>query len=319
MLQMSPCPFGFGKKGTCKRALFYLRGVQSMRILLYGHKGWIGHKIAALIAASPHALVRGTARIDDVEALDRELAATQPERVICCVGRTHGPGCSTIDYLEQPGRLVDNVRDNLFAPLALALRCRDAGIHLTYLGTGCIFEYAEEKRVFREDSAPNFFGSGYSVVKGFTDQLMHLLEGTVLNLRIRMPITDEVHPRNFITKIASYDKICSVPNSMSVLDELLPCLVDLCERGETGTVNLCNPGVMSHNEILALYREIVDPAFTWENFSQEEQDALLAAGRSNNELDASQLQRLCPGILPLREAVTRALHRMKKRRYKEVD
>ena len=45
---------------------------------------------------------------------------------------------------------------------------------------------------------PNFFGSSYSVVKGFTDRLMKLYDENVLNLRIRMPITGEQNSRNFI-------------------------------------------------------------------------------------------------------------------------
>jgi len=38
---------------------------------------------------------------------------------------------------------------------------------------------------------------------------MHLFTN-VLNVRIRMPITDDSSNRNFITKITSYKKICSV-------------------------------------------------------------------------------------------------------------
>ena len=283
-----------------------------MRVLIYGHRGWIGQKLQALLEKS-HEVVGAQARLDDVERVREELMETQPDRVICCVGRTHGPGCSTIDYLEQKGRIVDNVRDNLFAPMVVALQCKALGIHLTYLGTGCIFEYKGEDRIFEESSVPNFFGSGYSVVKGFTDRLMHLVEEQVLNVRIRMPITDEVHPRNFITKITRYEKICSIPNSMTVLDDLLPRLVDLCVMGHTGTVNLCNPGVMSHDEILGLYRDIVDPTFTWQNFTQEEQDEILAAGRSNNELAVTTLVTLFPQVPTLRESVTRALQRMAQR------
>ena len=99
---------------------------------------------------------------------------------------------------------------------------------------------------------PNFFGSSYSIVKGFTDQLMSLYKDSVLNLRIRMPITGEKNGRNFITKIVNYEKVCSVPNSMSVLPELLPFVIDMMEKGKTGTINLTNPGLISHNEILKL-------------------------------------------------------------------
>ena len=143
----------------------------------------------------------------------------------------------------------------------------------------------EEVNGFNEESLPNFFGSSYSVVKGFTDRLMHGYEESVLNLRIRMPITNINNPRNFITKITTYEKICSIPNSMTVLPELLPLVLTMMINKTTGTVNLTNPGLISHNDILELYKEIVDQSFTWNNFSIEEQNLILASKRSNNYLD----------------------------------
>jgi 3,5-epimerase/4-reductase len=98
---------------------------------------------------------------------------------------------------------------------------------------------------------------------------------------------------------------------MTVLPELLPILVDLIGRKVVGTVNLTNPGTISHNEILTMYREIVDPNFTWRNFSVEEQRAILAAGRSNNLLDTSRLETLYPGIRPIREAVSDIISRLR--------
>jgi 3,5-epimerase/4-reductase len=159
--------------------------------------------------------------------------------------------------------------------------CKLQNIHYTYLGTGCIFKFDEdhpfglEENGFHEKSLPNFFGSSYSVVKGFTDQLMHLYEDNVLNLRIRMPITGEKNSRNFITKIVNYEKVCSVPNSMTVLPELLLYVLDMMNNKLTGTMNLTNPGLISHNEILEMYKEIVDINFTWENFTIEEQNEVL--------------------------------------------
>jgi 3,5-epimerase/4-reductase len=246
-----------------------------------------------------------------------ELDRLKPDRAVCLVGRTHGGGIATIDYLEQPGKLVENVRDNLYAPLSLGLLCKERSIHMTYFGTGCIFEYdaghpqdGGSSSGFTEEDLPNFFGSSYSVVKGFTDRLMHLLDcegGGALNVRIRMPIVGKDHPRNFITKITRYAKVCSIPNSMTVLPTLLPSLIKLIVAGETGTLNLTNPGVISHNEILTMYKEIVDPSFTWENFTVEEQNATLASKRSNNLLDTSRLERLCPEIPGIHEAVRQAL------------
>ncbi len=284
-----------------------------MRVLVYGYKGWIGSQFTQLLTSRAIQWVPGEERAEHPERIRAELAEKAPTHVISLIGRTHGPGSATIDYLESKGKLKDNVRDNLFAPMCLALACKQRGIHFTYLGTGCIFEYddehenAVEGKGFTEGAKPNFFGSSYSTVKGFTDQLMPLLGEGVLNLRIRMPITGEKHPRNFITKIAGYAKICSIPNSMSVLPDLLPAALSLMERKYSGTINLTNPGVISHNEVLTMYKEIVDPEFTWENFTLDEQAEVLAAGRSNNRLDTSLLERLCPGVLPIQEAVRAAL------------
>jgi hypothetical protein len=99
---------------------------------------------------------------------------------------------------------------------------------------------------------------------------------------------------------------------MTVLDELLPFLIDLALRGEVGTVNLTNPGIISHNEILTMYKEIVDPEFTWTNFTIEEQNHILASKRSNNCLDTTKLATLCPNVLPIHESVRNTILRMKK-------
>ena len=233
-----------------------------------------------------------------------------------------GEGHSTIDYLEQPGKLVDNIRDNLYAPMVLALECCQRQIHLTYLGTGCIFKYdAERHRLgsnvgFREADLPNFFGSSYSIVKGFTDRFMHMptFEGNVLNVRIRMPITADDHPRNFISKITHYQRICSMDNSMTVLPELLPIMIDMMVDREVGTVNLTNPNAVTHNRVLELYREIVDPFFEWQNFSEEEQRNILASDRSNNLLDTSKLQSYAPDVQPIELSIRQVLQRIKSSR-----
>jgi len=75
-----------------------------------------------------------------------------------------------------------------------------------------------------------------------------------------------------------------VPNSVTILPDLLPVAVELAERKVTGVVNFTNPGTLSHNEILDLYRQYIDPEYKYENFSLDEQAKILKAGRSNNEL-----------------------------------
>ena len=303
--------------------------MSEIKILVYGSNGWIGGQFINLLKSNNICFVKGNSRVDNETQIVEEIKDTAPTHVVSFIGRTHGKIdnkiYTTIDYLEQEGKLFENIRDNLFSPLLLSDICSKNNIHFTYLGTGCIFKFDEEhpfgkeENGFNEGSQPNFFGSSYSVVKGFTDRMMHLYEDKVLNLRIRMPITGEKNGRNFITKIVNYEKVCSVPNSMTVLPELLPYVLDMMKNKITGTINLTNPGLISHNEILQMYKEIVDNNFKWNNFSQEEQRKILAADRSNNYLDTNKLETLYPKIKHIRNSIRDCLIQYKKTLKEEIN
>lgn len=284
--------------------------------LIYGGRGWIGGQIIAILENQGERVIEGKSRVDDYVQTYDEIKQIKPDRVLCILGRTSGPGKPNIDYLELPGKLVENLRDNLQAPLNLAQACQSLKIHMTYLGTGCIYEFDEkhpqdnfERTGFTENDRPNFTKSQYSMVKGVTDQLIRQYD-YVLNARIRMPITYDRNPRNFVTKITQYSKVISIPNSMSVLPELLPIMIDLAKNHVTGTINLTNPGAMTHKEVLDMYREYVDPKFKYEIMDLEEFKKYTIAGRSNNYLDTKLLESYYPNVTPIREAVRKALIQM---------
>jgi len=289
--------------------------MQKIKLLIFGSKGWIGNQFIDYLNANKDeniTYMETNVRADNEQLVTDVIMAHSPTHIISFIGRTYGGDFNTIDYLEQPGKLTDNVRDNLYAPMVLANLSYKFNIHYTYLGTGCIFSQEDPtKKSYMETDNPDFFGSSYSTVKGFTDRLMRLYPNT-LNLRIRMPIVDFEHPRNFITKITQYEKICSMPNSMTVLPDFYPIILDMMKNKETGTMNLVNPGLITHNEILEMYKEIVDPEFTWTNFSIEEQNQILKSKRSNNHLNTSKLEKLYPSVLPIHYSVRNCLLKYKK-------
>ena len=45
-------------------------------------------------------------------------------------------------------------------------------------------------------------------------------------------------------------QVIDIPNSMTVLPELLPLAIKMAKRNLTGVMNYTNPGAISHNEIL---------------------------------------------------------------------
>lgn len=275
---------------------------KTMRVLVFGAKGLIGSELCDLMRKAALTVFESNARVEDEDAVRSDLRFFAPDRVVSCTGRTSGGQYKTIDYLEQKGKLVENVRDNLFGPVQLAMICKDRDIHCTIIGTGCIFnseydEMGQAETMFQEDDKPNFFGSAYSTVKGFTDQLLQsqALHHKVLNVRIRMPYSDKLNERNTLTKLISYPQICSLENSITTFS-LFPYLVKMVIAAQTGTINLCNPGPVDHETVLQLYKQHVDPTHTFELVSREQLFRKLPAERSNTVLDTSRLEALFPDV-----------------------
>ena len=115
-------------------------------VLLFGSKGWIGSKVYNLLVERGINVYKSKSRAEDIESIQKEVNDIgNVTHIMSFIGRTHGvyegENIGTIDYLEKPGKLMENMTDNLFAPVSLALFCKTNNIHFTYLGTGCIFAY----------------------------------------------------------------------------------------------------------------------------------------------------------------------------------
>ena len=279
----------------------------TFKVLIYGGHGWIGGQIVSLLKNNNITTIVSNTRVNYYDEILEELQTIQPTHIICTIGKTSGyignELVSTTDYFEYEGKLTENVHNNIYGPILIARAADRLNIHLTYLGTGCIFQYLEDTTYkFTEEDYPNFFGSSYSVTKGYTDSFMKGFDN-VLNIRIKMPISTSLNPREFITKITNYKKICSIPNSMTVLDDLLPIMLDMTLKNITGTVNLVNPGVISHNEILQIYKELIDSDYSWENINYNEQISFLKSHRCNNILDTQKLENMYAYIPDIKTSV----------------
>ena len=95
-----------------------------MKVLIYGANGWIGTQFVKLLQNENIQYISGLSRVDDDITLNEEIIQNSPTHIISFIGRTHGKIgnklYNTIDYLEQEGKLVENIRDNLYSPLILA-------------------------------------------------------------------------------------------------------------------------------------------------------------------------------------------------------
>lgn len=276
-------------------------------VLVFGGKtGWIGQRIVKILKEMGHNPVCATSRLEDRSSIINEIDLIQPDAIINAAGVTGRPN---IDWCED--HKPETIRANVIGALNLVDVAYLRNLHVTHLGTGCLYTFDDAHpkgsgKGFTEMDAPNHETSFYCFSKIRLESLL-LTYPNVLHLRVRMPLSSEKHPRNFITKITGYKKVINEPNSISVLEDLLPVAIDMTLRGLKGNYNFVNPGVITHNEILDLYKTYVDPEFSYTNFSVDEQNKILKATRSNCELDATKLLSEYPHIPSIRESVIKAL------------
>merc|ERR1719193_444511 len=294
------------------------------RFHIFGARGWLGEKVRDLLRKDGQMVTCSKVRMQNRIDVRAELDRIRPTHVLNCAGVTGRPN---VDWCEDNRETT--VRCNVIGTLNLADCCFQRNIHCANLATGCIFHYDEETPMhkwdpkskrwvnggqFTEESAPNFTGSWYSKTKGYVDQILRDSFPNVLTLRLRMPISDDLSPRSFITKITKYAKVVNIPNSMSVIHDLLPLYIEMAKAKKTGVYNFTNPGVISHNQVLDLYKKYIDPKFTYKNFTLEEQDKILKAARSNNELSTAKLEKVAEELnihLPhILDSMTQVFKRM---------
>uniref|UniRef100_A0A6P3YZ77 UDP-glucose 4,6-dehydratase n=1 Tax=Ziziphus jujuba TaxID=326968 RepID=A0A6P3YZ77_ZIZJJ len=274
-----------------------------LKFLIYGRTGWIGGLLGKLCNEGGIVFEYGKGRLEDRKSIMDDIRRVKPSHVFNAAGVTGRPN---VDWCES--HKVETIRTNVVGTLTLADVCREHGLLMMNFATGCIFEYDKDHPLgsgigFKEEDKPNFTGSFYSKTKAMVEELLREFDN-VCTLRVRMPISSDLsNPRNFITKISRYNRVVNIPNSMTVLDELLPISIEMAKRDCRGIWNFTNPGVISHNEILDMYRDYIDPQFKWENFDLEEQAKVIVAPRSNNEMNGMKLKQEFPELLSIKESI----------------
>ncbi|KAH6764176.1 rhamnose biosynthesis 1 [Perilla frutescens var. hirtella] len=280
----------------------------AFKFLIYGRTGWLGGLLGKLCEKQGIPYEYGKGRLENRAQILADVLAVKPTHVFNAAGLTGRPN---VDWCES--HKTETIRVNVAGTLTLADVCREHGLLVMNFATGCIFEYdaahPEGSGIgYKEEDTPNFIGSFYSKTKAMVEELLKEYDN-VCTLRVRMPISSDLsNPRNFITKISRYNKVVNIPNSMTVLDELLPISIEMAKRNLRGIWNFTNPGVISHNEILEMYKQYIDPDFKWANFTLEEQAKVIIAPRSNNEMDGAKLKKEFPELLSIKDSLIKFVY-----------
>ena len=228
--------------------------------------------------------------------LDKE----QPDAVLNAAGVR---GCPNVDWCED--HQLETIKGNVMLPLMIAEACQERGVYLLHIGSGCIFygDSLHPDHAWREED----FGNPvpvYSRSKWAADLVLSTLPNTGIG-RIRMPIDHAPGPNNLIDKLAGFEKVIDVENSVTIVDDMVRVFREMMEKRASGIFHVTNPGTVKHREILELYEELVDPSHTCTWISNEEltKQGLAVKGRSNNFLASDRLADIGIAMRPAKDAL----------------
>jgi dTDP-4-dehydrorhamnose reductase len=265
-----------------------------MKTLIFGN-GFLGKQMADYLGADLSA-----ARITSPEDIEANITQ-QPDVIINAVAKTGRPN---VDWCED--HKEETYFANVEVPKLLAAYADREGIRMVQFSSGCIYEGDKGGEGFTEDDEPNFEGSYYSHTKAEAERALAKYDN-ILTLRPRMPITAIPSSRNLINKLLGYKSIIEIPNSVTVIEDLLPTLRGLIEGGHTGTFNMINPEPVTHKEIMDLYEEYSRKSLGKIYIPASE--LKVKAPRSNTVLSMNKLDSLGLGLPPTRESLSRILKR----------
>lgn len=275
----------------------------------------MGGSTADYLKGKGHEVINDRIDVRDFMALKNKFNEVKPDVVINFAGVRAYP---TVDWCED--NKEETVAVNVGGTINVALAALDAKAYPIQVCSGCLYSGGPE-RVFSEEDESNFNGSFYSRMR--VAMQMALKELPVLQLRIRMPISMYSHPRNFIDKIASYQKVISIPNSMTLIEDMHPAIEKLAQLRPIGILNLTNDGYVEHAKVLAAYKEIVDPNHSYIPISLEElqgRGGITKAERSNCVLDNSKCKSMGIEMPELNEERLREIMKVfKESRNKNMD
>ena len=267
---------------------------------ILGGSGFMGGLFIDYLKAKGHTVYSDKIAIEDLNALRTAFTEKKPDVVVNFAGVRAQPHIDWCEDHKEETTLV-----NVAGSINVMIAAMEVGAYPIQIASGCIYDSGVEKACTEEDT-PNFTGSYYSRMR--IAQQIAMQELPLLYARIRMPLCAFPHPRNFITKIAGYEKVINIPNSMTLLEDLFVALEDLSTREEKvyGILNLTNDGWVDHKTVLDAYKNIVKPDHTYIQISLEELQGpggITKAKRSNCILSSKKAESLglsFPALTPER-------------------
>ena len=282
-------------------------------VVLLGSTGYVGKTYAR------HLLEQGVDFVSPSRAqtdytcpstLRQYLERVSPSFLINAAGYTGKPNVDACEVHK-----TECLNGNACFPGDLRSVCKSMDLPWGHVSSGCIYTGRRaDGDGFREEDPPNFSFrqnncSWYSGTKALGEEI---LEGAsqCYVWRLRIPFDHRNSPRNYLTKLMSYERLLDAENSISHLDDFVSATWQTWEKQTPfGIYNITNPGHVTTRKVAQWIQEsgVCDKNFQF--FDSEEQFLSEAAQtpRSNCVMDSSKLQEAGIQMTPIEQAVKNAL------------
>lgn len=198
----------------------------------------------------------------------------------------------------------ETILGNVIWPYTLSEACQWADVPLIHLSTACLFD---EQREYSETDSPTRDWNGYcgEYVGGklLAEKLVSKNPKHYI-LRLRLPFDEVDHPRNYLSKLAKFDRVYEHLNSLTHRGDFAKWALDLWEqRGEFGTYHCVNQGQISAYDLVM--------AMSLRGMMAKVPEFVKSPGTTGARLSVDKLLNAGVDVRPVSEAVMESLKNWK--------
>lgn len=232
------------------------------------------------------------ANICQPEEIEAAIAKYQPTVVINTAAQTNLEWCAThrLEAFDANVIGADNV----------AQACDKHKLYFIHFSSGCILASVDEHDAKKETDIPSPV-SYYSWTKVWSENLISFKKSPdfkYLILRPRQPVSAQVNYKNMLLKLLTFTKFIDVPNSGTVIEDLMDWTWQLIQKRATGVLNVANSGWTTPYEIGLMLKKHVLPALPVNKITKEELNKLTPEKRVDTILDVSRLESILGPVKP---------------------
>lgn len=182
---------------------------------------------------------------------------------------------------------------NVSGALNVANACKELGLHLVHISSGCIFDGMESEKIYSEEEIPTP-ACWYAETKYVADlKIMNIGYEKITIVRPRQLVSSIPNPTNMLTKFMSIEvgKFIDSKNSMTCIEDMKEMIDHLIDKKEYGIFNLANDGHTSPYRIALMIKDYFGTKNQVSKISYDDYSKIIKVKRVNTILSIDKIKK----------------------------